>query len=159
MSLAIRSATPADAPVIHGLIRALAEFEREPNAVEVTPARLREQLAAPHPPFECVLAEVDGEAAGMALFFPTYSTWRGAPGLHIEDLIVLEPHRRRGVGRALLGHVARLAAERGYARLEWAVLDWNTPAIRFYEQLGAEPLAEWTTYRLPDAARRRLAAG
>lgn len=154
----IRDATPADAAVIHRFIVELAVYEREPDAVEVTPATLRAQLAADPPPFGCLLAELDGEPAGMALFFPTYSTWRGRTGIHLEDLLVTERHRRRGVGRALVRALARLTRDRGCARLEWAVLDWNAPAIAFYEHLGGTPLPEWTTWRLDGPRLAAVAA-
>jgi GNAT superfamily N-acetyltransferase len=144
--------------MIHRFVVGLAVYEREPDAVEVTPATLRAQLAGPRPPFECLLAEVDGVAVGFALFFSTYSTWRGRTGLHLEDLFVDEAHRRRGVGRALVGRLAALARERGCARLELAVLDWNAPAIAFYRALGAVPLEEWTTYRIDGAALQALAS-
>ena len=153
----IRLATPADAATIHGFIVALAVYEREPDAVEVTPAVLARQMASARPPFECLLAEVDGAAVGCALFFQTYSTWRGRIGLHLEDIFVHEPHRRHGIGRALVGRLAALAVERGCARVEWAVLDWNAPGIEFYRRLGGVPLDEWTTWRLPDAALAALA--
>jgi GNAT superfamily N-acetyltransferase len=157
MSLALRPATADDAATIHALIVALADYEREPDAVMNSPAILRAQLAAPHPPFECLLAEEDGAAVGFALFFPTYSTWLGRPGLWLEDLFVREAHRRRGVGRALLTRVAQLAVARGYGRLEWAVLDWNTPAREFYRRLGAVALDEWTIHRLTGDALHALA--
>lgn len=153
----IRLATAADAATIHGFIVALAVYEREPDVVEVTPAVLAVQLASERPPFECLLAEVDGTAVGCALFFQTYSTWRGRTGLHLEDIFVNDRHRRRGIGRALVRRIAGLAVERGCARLEWAVLDWNAPAIEFYRRLGGVPLDEWTTWRLPDAALAALA--
>lgn len=156
--IAVRAATPADAETVHGLIRALATYEREPDAVVNTPDVLRAQLADPRPPFECLLAEENGAARGFALFFPTYSTWLGKPGIWVEDLFVLEEHRRRGIGRALLGHVARLAVERGCGRLEWSVLDWNAPALAFYRQLGAAALDEWTIHRLAGDALRAVAA-
>jgi GNAT superfamily N-acetyltransferase len=154
---AIRFAGPDDAAVVHRFVSALALFEREPEAVEVTPAVIRAQLASPRPPFECLLAEVDGAPVGMALFFTTYSTWRGCPGLHLEDLFVDERARRRGVGRALLRRLAALARERGCARVELAVLDWNAPALAFYRALGAVALDEWTTWRLDGAALDALA--
>jgi GNAT superfamily N-acetyltransferase len=158
MSVAIRFAGPTDAATLHRFIVGLAVYEREPEAVRVTPAELAAQLAAPRPPFECLLAERDGTPAGFALFFQSYSTWRGRPGLYLEDLFVEEAHRHRGIGTALLRRLAALAVERGCARLEWAVLDWNEPAIAFYRTLGAESLTEWTTWRLCDEALARLAA-
>lgn len=162
MSTRIRFATPEDAELLHRFIRELAEYEHEPDAVEVTVADLRAQLSQPRPPFECVLAERDGEGGvqplGFALFFASYSTWRGRPGLYLEDLYVPSEHRGEGVGRALLAALARLARDRGCARLEWSVLDWNSPAIVFYERLGARPRSEWTTYRLTDGALEQLAA-
>src|SRR5262249_12159784 len=126
MPLVLRTATADDATTIHALVVALAEYEREPDAVANTPDNLRAQLSAPHPAFECLPEEADGVAGGFALFSPTYSPWLGPPGLWLEDLFVSEPHRRRGIGRALITRVAELAAERGCGRLEWAVLDWNT---------------------------------
>jgi GNAT superfamily N-acetyltransferase len=158
MALALRTATAEDAATIHALVVALAEYEREPDAVLNTPNVLRAQLAAVPPPFECLLAEDDGVAVGFALFFPTYSTWLGRPGVWLEDLFVLEAHRRRGIGRALLTRVAELAVARGCGRLEWSVLDWNTPARDFYRRLGATALEEWTIHRLTGDALRELAA-
>jgi len=156
MTIAIRAARPEDAAVVHAFIRGLAEYEREPDAVEVTVEELADQLAASPPPFECVLAERGGEPLGFALFFANYSTWRGRAGIYLEDLFVPPEHRGAGVGRALLEHVARVAVERGCARLEWSVLDWNEPAIRFYERIGAAPLSEWTTWRLDGDALTSL---
>jgi GNAT superfamily N-acetyltransferase len=162
VTLRIRFATPEDASILHRFICELAEYEREPDAVEVTPDELRAQLSQPRPPFECLLAEqgdaAAAEALGFALFFGSYSTWRGRPGLYLEDLYVSPVHRGAGIGRALLAALARLARERGCARLEWSVLDWNTPAIGFYEQLGATARSDWTVYRLTDEALERLAA-
>jgi GNAT superfamily N-acetyltransferase len=159
VTLVVRPARPEDATTIHGLIVGLAEYEHEPDAVEVTPATLRAQLESPRPPFECLLAEVDGAPVGFALFFQSYSTWRGRPGLWLEDLFVLPAHRRRGIGRALLARLGALAAERGCARLEFAVLHWNAPAIAFYEALGAEPLGAWQLFRVSGAALERLLRG
>jgi GNAT superfamily N-acetyltransferase len=156
--LSLRAATAADAATVLDFIRALAVYERQPDAVQVDEPTLRSQLAAAAPPFECLLAELDGRAVGFALFFHTYSTWRGRRGLWLEDLFVLPDARRRGVGEALLRRVARLALERGCARFEWTVLDWNAPAIAFYERLGASVLQEWRICRVSDAALTTLAA-
>lgn len=153
----IRAAEPADAATILRFIEELAAYEREPDAVEVTEATLAAQLAERPPPFECLLAEADGEPLGMALFFHTYSTWRGRRGVHLEDLWVTPEARRRGVGRALLAALARLTVERGCARLEWAVLDWNELAIGFYRGLHATPMDGWTTWRLDGGALDALA--
>jgi GNAT superfamily N-acetyltransferase len=155
--LEIRFATEADAATILRFIRGLAEYEKEPNAVEVDEPTLRQQLSSPNPPFECLLAEEDGMPEGFALFFHTYSTWRGRRGIWLEDLFVLPERRRKGTGRALLHRVAAIARERNCARLEWSVLDWNAPAIRFYESRGAVFLTEWTICRVTDAALTRLA--
>lgn len=156
--LAIRFAGPADAALVHRFIGALAAYEREPDAVEVDVATLADQLGDPDPPFECLIAEWRGEPAGFAVFFHSYSTWRGRRGLYLEDLFVQPAHRRRGIGRALLRRLAGLAVERGCARFEWAVLDWNTPAHDFYRTLGAAPLDAWTTWRLDGPALAALAA-
>ncbi len=152
MSTAIRFATPADAELILGFVRGLAEYEHQGDAVEATADSLRAQLCESHPPFECLIAERNGEPAGFALFFRSYSTWSGRPGLYLEDLFVPEHHRGHGVGKALLKRLAAIAIERGWARMEWAVLDWNTPAQRFYRALGAAPQHEWTLWRLDGAA-------
>jgi GNAT superfamily N-acetyltransferase len=148
MGLSIRFATPHDADVVMHFIRELAVYEREPEAVEVTADILRAQMESANPPFECLLAEQDGAAAGFALFFRNYSTWRGRPGLFLEDLFVPEQYRRHGIGGALLRRLAAIAAERGYGRMEWTVLNWNTPAQKFYRTLGAAPMDQWTLWRL-----------
>ncbi|MBW2456484.1 MAG: GNAT family N-acetyltransferase [Deltaproteobacteria bacterium] len=150
MSIQLRSATPDDAEQIHRFVVALAEYEREPDAVRCTADELRSQLAEPEPPFRCLLAELDGTPAGFALYFHNYSTWRGRAGLYLEDLFVLPELRGRGVGKRLLAELARIAQARGCARMEWAVLDWNQSAIDFYRRLGAEPMSEWTLFRLTD---------
>lgn len=155
----IRPATPDDADAIHELVVALATYEREPDAVHATPTALRAQLAAERPPFECLLAEEEGRAVGFALFFPTYSTWEGRPGLYLEDLFVREEARGSGVGKALLLACARIAVERGYGRFELAALDWNTPAIGFYEALGGRRNDGWGLFRWDGAALAALAAG
>jgi GNAT superfamily N-acetyltransferase len=154
----IRFATVEDAEAIHELVVALATYEREPDAVRATPESLRAQLGAERPPFECLLAEEGGRAVGFALFFPTFSTWEGRPGLYLEDLFVLEEARGSGVGRALLGALARIAVERGYGRLELAALDWNAPAIGFYERLGGRAMDDWRVFRFAGEALERLGA-
>ena len=153
----IRFANVGDAETIHRFIVELAVFELAPDAVETTPEILRRQLASPRPPFECFIALTDDVPVGFALFFPTYSTWRGRPGIHLEDLYVTPAARGKGVGRALLAKLAALCTERDCARLEWAVLDWNEPAIEFYRALNAKPMAEWITYRLTRAPLEQLA--
>ncbi len=155
--LEIRFATAADAATLLHFIRALAEYERQPQAVQVDAPTLAAQLGSPQPPFECLLAHETGRPLGIALFFHTYSTWRGKRGIWLEDLFVLPEARRRGVGRALLRRVAALAAQRDCARLEWSVLEWNTSAIDFYRGLDAELLSEWRICRMADASLRRLA--
>ena len=159
MPCSIRFAAPDDAPLIHDFIRALAAYEREPHAVEATPESIRAQLEEETPPFECMIAEMDGEPVGFALYFTTYSTWRGRPGLYLEDLFVPPERRGNGYGFALLERLAQIAVERGCGRLEWAVLDWNDLAIDFYKRLGAQPMAEWTVYRLTGDPLERLGRG
>jgi GNAT superfamily N-acetyltransferase len=153
----IRPATPADIPLILDLIRALAAYEREPDAVKATEADLLRHGFGEHPIFECLIAEVDGEAAGFALFFYNYSTWRGRPGIHLEDLFVYPRFRGQGLGKALLARVAARAAEQGCVRLQWDVLDWNQTAIDFYQGLGARFLTEWRIMRVNDEAIHALA--
>ena len=155
--IALRFATPADAELILSFIQALAAYEREPNAVLADAETLRTQLNEPSPPFEWLIAELGGEAVGFALFFHNYSTWRSRRGIWLEDLFVLPERRGRGVGRALLARVAAIAKERGCARLEWTVLDWNQPAIGFYRSLGAQVMDEWTIFRVADQALEVLA--
>jgi GNAT superfamily N-acetyltransferase len=157
----IRAATPADIPLILDLIRALAAYEREPGAVKTTEADLLRDGFGEQPRFECVIAESitqEAEPAGFALFFYNYSTWRGRPGIHLEDLFVLPRFRGQGIGKALLARVAARAAEQGCVRLQWDVLDWNQSAIDFYQGLGAQFLAEWRIMRVDDEAIRSLAA-
>ena len=153
----LRDAGPDDARTIFRLISGLAKYERDPGAVVTSPDALRLQLQSPHPPFECVLAEEDGQALGFALFFHNYSTWRGRPGIYLEDLFVPPEHRGRGVGLALLKHLAAITLERGCPRMEFAVLNWNDLAKDFYRSIGAEPLSEWTLWRLSDEALHALA--
>jgi len=154
----IRAATPADIPAILDLIRALATYERAPNAVKTTEADLLRDGFGEQPCFECLIAEEHGQATGFALYFYNYSTWRGRPGIHLEDLFVLPRFRGQGIGKALLARVAARAAERGCPRLQWNVLAWNQTAIDFYEGLGAQFLDEWRIMRVADEGIRSLAA-
>jgi GNAT superfamily N-acetyltransferase len=153
----ILPASPADVPVVLGFIRSLAEYEHLTNEVVATEELLRRHLFGAERRAEAVIAREDGEPAGFALYFHNFSTFLGRPGLYLEDLFVLPEKRGRGIGRALLLYLARLAFERGCGRMEWAVLDWNAPAIGFYQSLGAKPLSEWTVHRLTGAALEELA--
>ena len=153
----IRPATAADVPVIVRLIRALAEYERLSDQVVLDEGQFREHLFGSRPAAEVLLAEEEGRVVGFALFFPNFSTFLGRPGLYLEDLFVLPEFRGQGHGKALFRALARLAVERGCGRLEWAVLDWNEPAIGFYRALGAVPMDEWTVYRLTGPALEKLA--
>lgn len=155
----IRPATPGDVPLILHLVRELAAFEREPDTVVATEPLLFEALFGAHPAAEAAIGELDGAPAGMALFFHNFSTWTGWRGLYLEDLYVTPKARGRGVGKALLRHLAALAVARGCTRFEWSVLDWNAQAIRFYRAMGAAPMDEWTVYRMTGDALARLAAG
>lgn len=148
MTFRIEPARERDVPLILRLIKGLAEYEKLAHEVVATEERLRQSLFGPHPSAEVVIAYVDDEAVGFALFFHTYSTFLGQRGLYLEDLFVLPEWRGRGAGRALLTHLARIAAERGCGRFEWSVLDWNEPAINFYKNLGAKPMHEWTIFRV-----------
>jgi GNAT superfamily N-acetyltransferase len=156
-AVTIRRAAEADVPLVVRFIRGLAEYERLLHECEATEERVRDTLFGPRPDAEIVIAEVGGEPAGFALFFHNYSTFLARRGLYLEDLFVYPEHRGRGVGRALLAHLARLAVERGCGRFEWSVLDWNEPAIRFYRSLGAVAMDDWTLYRLTGDALHRLA--
>lgn len=156
MAFSIRPAEPADVPVVAGLIRQLARFEKLEHEVVLTEELLKAGLFGARPYAEAVLAEEDGQAIGFALFYHNFSTFLARPGMYLEDLFLLPDHRGRGVGRALLAHLARIAVERGCGRLEWAVLNWNQEAVRFYERLGARPNSEWTVYRLTGEALRAL---
>ncbi len=158
MTPTIRPAEPRDAALIHRFVSELAAFEREPDAVEATPDSFAETLFASPPAAEAVIAEVEGEAVGFALWFHNFSTWRGRRGLYLEDLYVTPAARGKGVGRALLIHLAGIAVARGCARFEWSVLDWNQPAIDFYRTMGAVGMDEWTIQRVEGDALMRLAA-
>jgi GNAT superfamily N-acetyltransferase len=155
--LRIVPATETDTPVIFELIQGLAEYEKLAHVVSATPERLRATLFSARPAAEVILAHWGQECAGLAVFFPIYSTFLAQPGLYLEDLFVKPPMRGKGIGLALLKHLARVATERGYGRLEWSVLDWNEPAIRFYQKLGAAPMDAWTRYRLAGEALTCLA--
>lgn len=154
----LRPATATDVPVILDLIRALAAYEREPDAVVATEADLlRDGFDTPSPRFHVVLAEEGSRALGFAFYFFSYSTWRGRPALYLEDLFVRPDHRHRGIGLSLMRHLARIAVDEGCPRFVWEVLDWNEPAIHFYESIGAEVLRTWLNVRLEGDALQRLA--
>jgi GNAT superfamily N-acetyltransferase len=154
----IRPATAADVPALIQLIRALSDYEKLTHQVVVDEARLREHLFGSRPYAEVLLAEDEGEVVGYALFFHSYSTFLGRPSLYLEDLFVLPERRGQGHGKALLARLARIALERGCGRFEWMVLDWNTPAIQFYEALGAALVPEWKLCRMTGEALERFAA-
>ena len=155
----VRPAEPKDVPLIRRLIAELAEYERAPEEAIATEDDLLRDGFGPAPRYFCLIAESDGEAAGFALYFKNYSTWQGKWGLYLEDLFVRPQLRGRGAGKALLVELARIAVREGCGRFEWAVLDWNTPAIGFYEKLGARPLNEWVRMRLEGSALEKLAGG
>lgn len=167
----VRPARPDDVPAVDALVRELAAYEREPDAVEGTAQDLADALFGPDPRVHCHVVEVTGggphvvdsdvvetAVVGMALWFVSYSTWRGRHGIWLEDLYVRPQHRGRGLGRALLQALAAECTTRGWTRLEWTVLDWNIPAHGFYRSLGAAPLQEWTTWRLEGEALQSLGA-
>lgn len=157
-SIRIASATEDQVPLILGFIRGLAEYEKLADEVVATEESLRRSLFGARPDAEVVIAYVDDEPAGFALFFHNYSTFLGQRGLYLEDLFVKPAFRGHGVGRRLLQHLARLAVERGCGRFEWSVLDWNQPAISFYQSIGAIPMDEWVRYRLTGDALTKFAA-
>lgn len=154
--LNIRPANVSDAGLILSFIRELAEYEREPQAVTATEEDLVRDGFGPAPKFRVVIAEWEGQPAGFALFFYNYSTWQGRPGLYLEDVFVRPEFRGRGIGKALLLHLAQLAVEENCGRFQWQVLDWNTPAIEFYQSLGAKVMKEWLTMRVEGEALKRL---
>ncbi len=161
-TISIRNARPEDVTTILGFISALAEYEKaEPGAVSATEELLHQHLFGDGlgrgPTAECVIGEIDGAPQGFALWFMNFSTWRGKPGLYLEDLFVMPEARGKGLGRALLKHLARIAVGRGCERFEWIVLDWNEPALKVYRAIGAEPLSEWTVHRLAGEALTRFA--
>lgn len=158
MPTSIRPAMRDDVPLLFELIRQLAIYERREDDVVGSEQLLAEHLFGPRPAAEAVVAELDGAAVGFALWFTTFSTFLTRPGIWLEDLFVLPQQRRHGVGRALLAHVAALAVERGYGRLEWSALDWNEPALALYRSLGARLQDEWITHRLDGDALQQLGA-
>ncbi|MFT3977272.1 MAG: GNAT family N-acetyltransferase [Sphingomonas bacterium] len=157
MTVNIRPAAPSDCATILRFVRELAEYEREPDAVEATGEMLHAALFSTPPAAEALIAERDGEPIGFALFFHNFSTWAGKRGLYLEDLYVTPAARGSGAGKALLAHLAALAVDRDCARFEWSVLDWNTPAIDFYRAMGAQAMDEWTVQRVSGDALLRLA--
>ncbi len=158
MSLAIRDAVLADLPLIASLIRELAEYEKLTHEVRFDETELGRYLFGEQPYAEVLIGELDGDPQGFALFFPNFSTFEGKPGIYLEDLFVRPAARGNGLGKALIASVAALAAERGCARFEWSVLDWNTPSIRFYESIGARMQGEWRIMRVEGAALAALGA-
>ena len=157
MATLIRRATRADLPQILSFIRALAAYERAPEAAVATIADLERDGFGPRPFYFCLMAEHDGQPAGFALYFFNYSTWVGRPGIYIEDLFVAPELRGQGIGKALLQRVAAVAVEQGCQRVQWQVLDWNTPAVEFYRAMGGEFLDEWRNVRVGGEALKHLA--
>ncbi len=155
--LTIRPAVEADIPIILDLIRGLAAYERAPDAVHATEDDLRRHGFGPEPKYKCLIAEWHGAPAGFALWFYNFSTWEGRPGIYLEDLFVKPEFRGKGIGKALLLHLARVAHGEGCGRYEWQVLDWNTPAIEFYERLGARVMKEWLPMRVDGEALAKMA--
>ncbi len=156
-ALRIAPAEESDVPVILSFIRKLAEYEKLSHLVVATEENIREHVFGRNPVAEVLLAYWDEEPVGFALYFRNFSTFLGQPGIYLEDLFVEPGHRGRGIGKALLTRLAKIAVERGYGRLDWAVLDWNAPSIEFYRSLGAVPLDAWTAYRLTGEALDRVA--
>ncbi len=157
--LVIRPAKPADAALVYSLVRELAEYERLIDDVDATTEDLARALFGPSPRVFCDIAEWDGATAGFALWLYNFSTFRGRHGIYLEDLFVRPAFRGKGIGKALLVHLAKRAAAEGCARVEWSVLDWNEPSIKFYESLGAIPMEEWTIFRLTGEALAKVARG
>lgn len=156
-AFSIRPAGPDDVEILANLVRELAIYEKIEHRMQATPADFRRHLFGPRPAAEAVLVEVDGKAIGFALWHSTFSTFQGRPGLYLEDIFVRPEFRGRGIGKALLAGLARLAVERDCGSIKWIVLDWNEPAISFYRALGAGPLDEWTVYQIRDEPLRSLA--
>ena len=158
MTFRLAPAVESDVPLILELIKALAEYEQMADQVVITEADLTAALFGPRPAAEVIIGFAGDQPAGFALFFPTFSTFKGRPGLYLEDIFVKPEWRRHGLGTMLLARLARIAVDRGYGRMEWSVLDWNEMALRVYRAVGARPMDEWTVYRLNGDALRQLAA-
>ncbi len=158
MSITIRAAEPADATLIFALVCELADYENLQAELDVTPEAIADALFAPQPRVYCDIAQWNGEAAGFALWFLNFSTFRGRGGVYLEDLFVRPEYRGRGIGKALMSRLAKRCIDDKLARFEWAVLEWNAPSIAFYKSLGATPMDEWSVYRLTDEALKTLAA-
>jgi GNAT superfamily N-acetyltransferase len=156
--VSVRPIRPDDVPSVVGLVRELAEYEKAAHEVRLTEQQLHDRLFGEAPALFGHVAEVGGQVVGMALWFLNFSTWRGTHGIYLEDLHVQPAHRGSGLGRELLRTLAAVCVERGYSRLEWAVLDWNTPSIEFYKAAGAVPMDEWTVFRMTDEALTDFAA-
>jgi GNAT superfamily N-acetyltransferase len=157
--IALRPAQPDDVPVVLNFIHQLAAYERAPDAVKMTAPQLHDALFGAKPRAEALLVEIGGTPQGFAAWYESFNTWTGKPGLYLEDLFVTPGARGQGAGKLIFQHLAALAVERDYARMEWSVLDWNEPAIKFYKSRGAEALDEWTKYRLTGEALSTLATG
>ncbi len=155
-NIEIRAGTRADIPLVHQLIKELAEYEKLAHEVTGTEELLAEALFGPRPYAEVLIGSIDGEAAGFALFFHNFSTFLAKPGIYLEDLFVRPIHRGKGLGKALLLHIAKLAQKRNCGRFEWAVLDWNQPAVEFYRRAGAVPMTDWTIFRLSGEALAKI---
>jgi len=155
--LSIRPAQPSDAETIIDLIRGLAEYEKEPDAVKTTAEDIIRYGSGDRPVFHCLMCLWDDEPVGFALYFHTYSTWEGKPGIFLEDIFIRPEYRRYGIGKAVMIRLAEIAGETGCSRFEWNVLDWNTPAIEFYESLGGYHLSEWLPYRMDPEDVKKLA--
>jgi GNAT superfamily N-acetyltransferase len=159
MSLIIRRARADEAGLVHAFVRELADYEKLSHEVEATEADIAEALFGENPRLYCDIAEWDGEPAGFAVWFVNFSTFSGKPGIYLEDLFVRPALRGKGIGKALLVHLAKQCVTNGWSRLQWAVLDWNTPSIEFYKSLGAELMDDWTICRVNGEALTRLAQG